>query len=33
MLGNTASFGEVSLSAFTGGTAGAMAAHIIIEPV
>lgn len=33
MLGNTQPFGETSLSAFTGGTAGAMGAHIIIEPV
>jgi hypothetical protein len=32
MLGNTASFGEVSLSAFTGGTAGLMSAHIVYEP-
>jgi hypothetical protein len=33
MLGNTQPFGETSLSAFTGGTPGAMAAHIIIEPI
>lgn len=32
MLGNTASFGEVSLSAFTGGTPGLMGSHIIFEP-
>lgn len=32
VLGNTASLGEVSLSAFTGGTTGAMSAHIVFEP-
>lgn len=32
MLGNTASLGESSLSAFTGGTVGAISAHIIYEP-
>ncbi len=32
MLGNTASFGETSLSAFTGGTPGLMGAHLIVEP-
>ena len=32
MLGNVASFGEVSLSAYTGGTPGAIGAHIIYEP-
>lgn len=32
-LGNTASNGEVSLSAFTGGTAGAIGAHMIYETV
>lgn len=32
MLGNAASFGEVSLSAFTGGTPGLMSAHIVYEP-
>ena len=32
MLGNTASFGEVSLSAFTGGTPGLMGAHVVFEP-
>lgn len=31
-LGNTASFGETSLSAFTGGTPGLMGAHFICEP-
>lgn len=31
VLGNTASLGEVSLSAFTGSTAGAYGAHIIFE--
>lgn len=33
VLGNTASLGEVSLSAFTGGTPGAMGAHVIYEPL
>lgn len=32
VLGNTASLGEVSLSAFTGGTPGLMQSHIIYEP-
>ena len=32
MLGNTASLGELSLSAFTGGTPGLMGSHLIIEP-
>lgn len=32
IIGNTASLGEVSLSAFTGGTPGAMGAHMIYEP-
>lgn len=32
MLGNTASLGEVSLSCYTGGTPGLVAAHIIYEP-
>lgn len=32
ILGNTASNGEVSLSAFTGSTAGLYGAHIIFEP-
>jgi len=31
VVGNTASLGEVSLSAFTGGTTGAMSAHCIYE--
>lgn len=31
MLGNTASLGELSLSAFTGGTPGLMGAHLIYE--
>lgn len=31
-VGNTASLGEVSLSAFTGGTTGLMGSHIIYEP-
>jgi hypothetical protein len=31
VIGNTASLGEVSLSAFTGGTPGAMGAHCIYE--
>lgn len=33
VLGNTASLGEISLSAYTGGTPGAMGAHIIYEPL
>lgn len=33
VLGNTASLGEVSLSAYTGGTPGLMGAHIIYEPL
>lgn len=33
VVGNTASLGEVSLSAFTGGTPGAMGAHIVYEPL
>ena len=33
VLGNTASFGEVSLSVYTGGTMGALGAHIIYEPL
>ena len=32
LLGNTASLGEASLSAFTGGTVGAISAHIQYEP-
>lgn len=31
MLGNVASFGEISLSAFTGGSPGLMGSHIIYE--
>jgi hypothetical protein len=31
IIGNTASLGEVSLSAFTGGTPGAMGTHLIYE--
>lgn len=31
VLGNTASLGEASLSAFTGGTTGAIGAHMIYE--
>ena len=33
LLGNTASLGEVSLSAFTGGTPGLMGASIVYEPL
>lgn len=33
LIGNTASLGEVSLSAFTGGTPGAMGVHMIYEPL
>jgi hypothetical protein len=33
LLGNTASLGEVSLSAFTGGTPGLMGAHFLYETV
>ena len=33
MLGNTASFGEVSLSAYTGGTPGLTGSHIVYEPL
>jgi hypothetical protein len=32
MLGNTASNGELSLTAFTGGTPGLMGSHMIFEP-
>lgn len=32
MLGNTASLGEISLSAFTGGTPGLLGSHFIVEP-
>jgi hypothetical protein len=33
MLGNVASFGEISLSAYSGGTVGLMGSHIIYEPI
>lgn len=33
VVGNTASLGEVSLSAFTGGTTGAMSSHILYEVI
>lgn len=33
MLGNAASFGEVSLSCMTGGTPGALTPHILFEPM
>lgn len=33
IVGNTASLGEVSLSAFTGGTPGLLGAHMIYEPL
>jgi hypothetical protein len=33
VLGNTASLGEQSLSAFTGGTPGAIGVHLIYEPL
>lgn len=33
LLGNTASLGEVSLTAFTGGTPGLMGSHFIYEPM
>jgi hypothetical protein len=33
LLGNTASFGEISLSAYTGGTPGLMGSHIVYEPL
>jgi hypothetical protein len=33
VIGNTASLGEVSLSAFTGTTAGAIGAHVVYEPL
>jgi len=31
-VGNAASFGEMTLSAFTGGTTGLMGSHVIYEP-
>lgn len=33
VVGNTASLGEVSLSAFTGGTPGQMSSHVLFEVV
>lgn len=33
VLGNTASLGELSLSAYTGGTVGLMGSHIVYEPL
>lgn len=33
LLGNTASLGELSLSAFTGGTPGLMSSHFVFEPL
>ena len=33
MVGQTASLGEISLSAFTGGTAGLFGAHMVYEPL
>jgi hypothetical protein len=33
ILGNTASLGEASLSCYTGGTPGLVAAHILYEPL
>jgi hypothetical protein len=33
LVGNAASLGEMGLSAFTGGTVGAIGAHIIYEPM
>jgi hypothetical protein len=33
LLGNTASLGEISLSAYTGGTPGALGSHIVYEPL
>jgi hypothetical protein len=32
IIGNTQPLGEVSLSAFTGGTTGSMGAHLVYEP-
>lgn len=32
LLGNTASLGEASLSAYTGGTPGLLGAHVVYEP-
>lgn len=33
LLGNTASLGEISLSMFNAGTAGAISAHMVYEPL
>lgn len=33
LIGNTASLGEWSFSAFTGGTPGAVGAHVVYEPL
>lgn len=33
IVGNTASLGEVSFTAFTGGTTGALGAHLVYEPL
>lgn len=33
IVGNTASLGEVSLSAFTGGTPGLLGSHVVYEPL
>jgi hypothetical protein len=33
VLGNAASFGELSLSAFTGGAPGALGTHVVYEPL
>jgi len=33
LLGNTASLGEASLSAYTGGTPGLLGSHIVYEPL
>jgi hypothetical protein len=33
LLGNAASLGELSLSAFTGGTPGLMGSHMLFEPL
>lgn len=33
VLGNTASFGEMSISAFTGGSPGALGFHCVYEPL
>lgn len=33
LLGNTASLGELSLNAFTGGTPGLLGSHLVVEPM